>query len=85
MNKGDEQSPIGPKVIESVRTATKIADEPLILGLENRNGVVYLDGNQYPGMCMNYTSAAYRVTTEVYPDIISREEALAGQLAAAGL
>ena len=82
MNLGDENSSIGTRVIESVRNATKIADEPIILGVENRNGIVHLDGNKYPGLCMNYTGAKYKLTTEVYPDIITREEALDAQTSA---
>lgn len=82
MNEGDEGSAIGPRTIDSVRKATKIADEDIILGVENRCGVVYLDCRKYPGLCMNYSKARHRVTTEVYPDIISPQEACAAQIAA---
>ncbi len=82
MNKIEEGSPIGAHIIESVGKATKIADEPIILDVDNKGGIVYLDPANYPAMCMNYSQALHRVTTEVYPDIISRDEALAGQIAA---
>lgn len=81
LNKSDEGQPIGPRIITEVRGTTKIADEPVILGVENKNGIVYLDLEKYPGLCMNYSRALHRITTEVYPDIITPEEAVAAQLA----
>ena len=66
----------------SVAEVTKIAEEPEILGVTNHNGIVCLDGEKYPGLCMNYTQTRNRITTEICPDIINEAEALNGQLAA---
>lgn len=77
-------SRIGSAIIEQVRKVTKIAADPKILGAPNEDGIVYFDCiKSLPGLCMMYPpEARYAATTEVWPDVISPAEALAGQMMA---
>lgn len=78
VNSRDRES-VGP-VIDSVKAVTRIAEEKTILGLPNFGGVICWDR---PGLLMNYVVGCSRLamTTEVNPDCITPEEAIAAQLA----
>lgn len=80
MHSKNKGSAIGRRIIETVSKVTRIAPEKDFFGMTNDGGLTFYDK---PGLCMAFAlqHAPEAVTTEVYPDIITQEEAIQGQVA----
>lgn len=80
---GNKPDIFGESIINAVKKVTKIAPDPEVLNRPNHNGIVYAE---FEGLLADYLRregfTKFAATTEVYPNSISNDEAIAGQIAA---